>query len=81
MSKKAATMNQSTPIEKVPYGCIWEELPPGWIWEWRESQKRWGARSSYCQFWCDEHECWDSGSMPIPTAVVITVLRANGLIP
>lgn len=64
-----------------------EKLPSGWVWEWRLSPKRWGVRSirkyekTHSHFWCDERECWDSGCLPIPTSVVIAVLRVNGLIP
>jgi hypothetical protein len=64
-----------------------EKLPNGWVWEWRAVPKRWGARSVrkygkvHSQFWCDVTVCWDDGNTPIPTAVVIAVLRVNGLIP
>lgn len=81
---KRLTVQELENLNRTPPA---EQLPNGWVWEWRTAPKRWGARSvrkydkAHCQFWCDKNECWDSGSMPIPTPVVIAVLRVNGMIP
>jgi len=77
-------------LNQIPRSKPKEKLPTGWHWVWRVEPKSWaascGARGgTHDMFFCDADSdhgsvCWDTCDDAVPVAVVLAVLKANGLL-